>query len=40
MRECAELMLHYDDYYKYHKKPASMSHIRDKYDYGHDKDNL
>ena len=24
-------IIHYDDYYKYHKKPASMSHIRDKY---------
>ena len=24
-------IIHYDDYYKYHKKPVSMSHIRDKY---------
>lgn len=24
-------IIHFDDYYKYHKKSASMSHIRDKY---------
>lgn len=24
-------IIHFDDYYKYHKKSVSMSHIRDKY---------
>ena len=26
-------IIHFDDYYKYHKKSVSMSHIRDKYGY-------
>lgn len=28
-KEC--WIIHFDDYYKYHKKSVSMSHIRDKY---------